>query len=298
MTRCAIRMRQPQATPPSALRTACRGIAHSDQAARTPGTSTSSLFLAFGHLGSSWGERLECSYIAAGTQRSDTHLDIGHRSMHRHTANQEIHFDPAIGREHRWHTTIGTLRGNGRDLGERTSGHVIRRRARTRRRIAPAFFGSHAAPHRARCVSFFTCSCPVTPISVVTDAFPPRSPGGRRSARGFFFAQGEEGRGGNQSFGGTTRSRLLVGGTHGRRSEHRFPVPRPGRCSGSAADVIARNWCLGKRRSHRHDACVPGTTVESAVWECAALSCRHTNLEKKAQSPWGGCKPGREFTKT
>ena len=299
MTRCAIRMRQPQATPLSAPRTACRESAHTSYVARTPDTSTSSLFLTFGHLGSSWGERLECSSFAAGTQRQNTRPGIGHRPGHGYTAIQEIHFDSAIGREHRWNNTIETLRGNGRDLGERTSGHAIRRRVHTRRRIAPAFFGSHAASHRARCESLFTCSCPVTPNSVVTDAFPPRSPGGRRSARGFFPAPGAKGRGGNTSFGGTTRSSFLVGGTHGRWSDHRFTVFGPDRCSGSAIDVRVHTWCLGTRRLRGHDARVPGTFVGSAVWECAApFNTRKGNKETRAQSPWGGCKPGREITKT
>ena len=298
MTRCAIRTRQPLATPLSAPRKACKDVAHAHHTAKAPANSPSSLFLAFVHLGSSWGERQECSSIAAGTQRLNTRPESGLESSSRYTANQEIHFDHAIGREHQWQSTIETLRGNGCDLGERTSGHVIRRRANTRRRIAPAFSGSHAATHRARCVSSFSSSCPVTTNLVVTDAFPPRSPGGRRSARGFFLAPGAEGRGGNTRSGGTARSSLLVGGTNGRRPEHRNPVIRPERCKESAAVVQDHNWCCGQRSTRRRNACDPGIVVRNAVQACTAFLIHHTNLEKRTQSPWGGCRPGRETTKT
>ena len=66
--------------------------------------------------------------------------------------------------------------------------------------------------------SFSTSSCPATSLRGVADAFPPRSPGGRRFARGFFPSNTGDGcRGGNTfsgdnvASGGTTGRQLLVG---------------------------------------------------------------------------------------
>ena len=118
-------------------------------------------------------------------------------------------------------------------------GCAIRRQETAWRRVASFAaakeeFGSHAfrfkASHAYRracpattcCVhdsSSSTCSCPAMPLHCgLADAFPPRSPGGRRSARGFSPSlSGDGNRGGNThsgdtvASGGTARRQLLVG---------------------------------------------------------------------------------------
>ena len=120
----------------------------------------------------------------------------------------------------------------------------------------PTWGDAQATTRCVRDSSFFTSSCPVMPFLGVADAFPPRSPGGRRSARGFFpSSHGVGSRGGNidpgdnVGSGGTARRRLLVGErTTGRGST-------PGRLYG----VSVNNQPQGPVE------CVPGMGCNSAL---------------------------------
>jgi hypothetical protein len=82
----------------------------------------------------------------------------------------------------RTHTLSGGICGTWEE------GCAIQRRATARRWIA-TITKNQAFNATDRCVrseSFLTSSCPAMPFYGVADAFPPRSPGGRRFARGFF----------------------------------------------------------------------------------------------------------------
>ena len=226
MARCTTCLRQPGKPESANTRNPGSIVAHvlraNDHSTAVP---SESLFLESTHLTFAWGERVESLNAARGTQHSST------GEFNSQTTIQAMSYlEDLVGREHRHAFEVHFNHGNGHVRGGMDSGSVVRRQAIARRRATTALTEpNHAAPHRARCESFFTSSCPATPSSAVAGAFPPRSPGGRRSAWGFSVSTETDKRDGNVLGGekGTPRRKLLVGGTQSqwanrRRPNHRF----------------------------------------------------------------------------
>ena len=139
------------------------------------------------------------------------------------------------------HTNFGPTRTHtqsGGICGTWEEGCAIQGRATARPWIA-TFTKNQASNTTDCCVqseSFLSSSCPATPFYGVADAFPPRSPGGRRFARGFFPSRNREWNrgwsaytcgssrpvpGDNVVSGETMRNQFLVGERRtGNGSEH------------------------------------------------------------------------------
>ena len=246
MARCTTCMRQPGKPETANPRNPGSIVAHVLRADdHSNAVQSESLFLKSTHLTLAWGERVESLNAARGTQHSST------REFNSHTTIQAMScLKDRIGREHRYAFEAHFNHGNGHVRGGMDSGSVVRRQANARRRATTAVTEpNHAAPHRARCESFFTSSCPATPSSVVAGAFPPRSPGGRRSAWGFSVSTETDKRDGSVLGGekGTPRRKLLVGGTLSQWADRRRPNLRFGP-SGFSAPTAHALFERAKRR--------------------------------------------------
>ena len=258
MARCTTCMRQPGKPVSADTRNPGSIVAHvlraDDHSTAVP---TKSLFMESTHLTFAWGERVESLNAARGTQHSSIREFTSHTTIQAMSCLEDL-----VGREPRHAFEAHFNHGNGHARGGMDSGSVVRRQADARRRATTAVTEpNHAAPHRARCESFFTSSCPATPSSAVAGAFPPRSPGGRRSARGFSPSlSGDGNRGGNinsgdtVASGGTARRRLLVG---------ERAAPGVGCSLASEAGVRADTWPAFDRMSQ----CGMGLNLDSSPYE-------------------------------